>query len=238
MAEQVSSKTLTPNAALTKLLLHSLIMFLFISALVFISAGRMNWPLGWVFVVMWGLPKLVFILLLRMRDPALLVERMTRHENTQSYERLLVPAYMLLAYATILVAALDGGRFRWSGDISIGLIIAGYVINLSMSILAAWAVDANSYFSAESRLQTDRAQIVTQSGPYRFVRHPGYLSAVVLWPFAGLMLESWWAAIPGCLAGLMMLIRTVLEDRMLQSQLPGYAEYARQVRYRLFPGVW
>jgi len=104
--------------------------------------------------------------------------------------------------------------------------------------LAGWAVNSNPFFSAESRLQTDRAQKVASTGPYRFIRHPAYSAAFLLWITTGLMLESWWALIPGFLAGLMMVIRTVLEDRMLHNELPGYAGYAQQVRYRLIPGIW
>jgi len=99
-------------------------------------------------------------------------------------------------------------------------------------------VDSNAFFSSESRLQTDRQQTVTRSGPYRWVRHPGYLAAIILWPATGPMLESYWAILLGLLAALSMITRTVFEDRMLQAELPGYKEYTRQVRYRLFPGIW
>ena len=99
-------------------------------------------------------------------------------------------------------------------------------------------VQRQPLFSSESRLQMDRDQKVTRRGPYHFVRHPAYLAAILPWPVTGLLLESWWAVIPGLLAALTMLIRTVLDDRMLQADLPGYAEYVQQVRYRLFPGIW
>ena len=79
---------------------------------------------------------------------------------------------------------------------------------------------------------------MTRSGPYHFVRHPAYLAAILLWPVTGLLLESWWAVIPGLLAALTMLVRTAFEDQMLLAELPGYAEYVQQVRYRLFPGIW
>jgi protein-S-isoprenylcysteine O-methyltransferase Ste14 len=79
---------------------------------------------------------------------------------------------------------------------------------------------------------------VTRRGPYRYVRHPAYLAAILLWPVTGPMLESWWAVVPGLLAALMMLLRTVSEDLMLQKELPGYTEYAQTVRYRLFPKIW
>lgn len=232
------SMTMTPNAALLKTLVGILASLLFIAVLVFAGAGRLNWGLGWLFVVVWGLLKVVFILLLRWYDPALLVERATRHENTQKYDRLLVPVYFVFSFGTILVAGLDGGRFSWSGEMPIALIIISYVIYLFGNWLASWAVSANPFFSSESRLQVDRNQKVTRLGPYRFVRHPAYLATVIIWPVTGLLLESWYAVIPGLLAALMMFIRTIYEDRMLHAELPGYAEYAQQVRYRLFPGIW
>jgi protein-S-isoprenylcysteine O-methyltransferase Ste14 len=104
--------------------------------------------------------------------------------------------------------------------------------------LASWAVSANPFFSSESRLQVDRNQSVTRTGPYRFVRHPAYLVTILIWPVTGPMLESWVAVIPGLLAALMMFIRTAYEDHMLHAELSGYSEYTRQVGYRLFPGIW
>ena len=233
-----SSTDMTPNAALLKMLLGILASLILVALLVFGGAGRLNWDLGWLFVAVWGLLKLVFALLLRWHDPALLVERVIRHKNTQHYDRWIVPIYFIFAFGTILVAALDGGRFRWSGEIPTALILIAYIIYLFGNGLASWAVSANKFFSAESRLQTERNQRVTHNGPYRFVRHPAYLAAILLWPATGVLMESWWAVIPGLLAALMMFIRTVYEDHMLRAELPGYAEYARQVRYRLFPGIW
>jgi protein-S-isoprenylcysteine O-methyltransferase Ste14 len=233
-----TSTTITPNAALLKTLVGILASLLLIAVLVFAGAGRLNWKLGWLFVVVWGLLKFVFILLLRWHDPTLLVERATRHKNTQPYDRVIVPVYFVFSFGTILVAGLDGGRFRWSGEMPIALIIISYVIYLFGNWLASWAVSANPFFSSESRLQVERDQKVTRQGPYRFVRHPAYLAMVILWPVTGLLLESWYAVIPGLLAALMMFIRTVYEDRMLHAELPGYDAYTQQVRFRLFPGVW
>jgi protein-S-isoprenylcysteine O-methyltransferase Ste14 len=232
------SRTLTPNAALLKTLVGILASLLLIAVLIFAGAGRLNWKLGWLFVAVWGSTKVVFILLLRWHDPALLVERATRHENTQPYDRWIVPVYFIFSFGTILVAGIDGGRFRWSGEMPIALIIISYVIYLFGNWLASWAVSANPFFSSESRLQVDRNQKVTHGGPYRFVRHPAYLATILLWPVTGLLLESWYAVIPGLLAALMMFVRTVHEDRMLQAELPGYVEYSHQVCYRLFPGIW
>jgi protein-S-isoprenylcysteine O-methyltransferase Ste14 len=220
------------------MLIGILASLLLVAVLLFAGAGRLDWALGWLFVAVWGLLKFLFILLLRWHDPDLLVERVTRHENTQRYDRLIVPVYFVFSFGTIFFAGLDGGRFHWSGEITAALIITAYIVYLFGNILASWAVSANPFFSSESRLQVDRKQIVTRAGPYRFVRHPAYLAAIVMWLVTGLLLESWYAVIPGLLAGLMMLLRTVYEDRMLQSELPGYAEYAQDVHYRLFPSIW
>ena len=232
------SSDMTPHAAFLKMLAGILVTNIFIAVLVFVGAGRLDWKLGWLFVAVWGLLKIAFILLLRWHDPALMVERATRHENTQPYDRLIVPVYFVFSFATIVVAGLDGGRFHWSGGIPIALIIIAYILYLFGNGLASWSVSANPFFSSESRLQVDRNQKVARAGPYRFVRHPAYLATVLMWPVTGLLLESWFAAIPGLLAALMMFIRTMYEDRMLLTELPGYAEYAQQVSYRLFPGVW
>ena len=169
------------------------------------------------------------------RDPDLLVERVTRHANTQQYDRLILPVYFGISFGTILLGALDGARFGWSGELPAALIVVSYVINLAENLLAAWAVNSNPFFSSESRLQTDRNQKVTKQGPYRYIRRPAYLAAILFWPAVGPRLGSWWAIMPGLLASLLMVIRTISEDRIFYAQLPGYAGH---VRCRLIPGVW
>jgi protein-S-isoprenylcysteine O-methyltransferase Ste14 len=238
MSQENPSTLITPDQAALKML-ASFLATLFLSAvLLFAGAGRLNWTLGWIFVTAWIVPKLVFLILLRWHDPDLLVERATRHKNTQSYDRIILPIYFVFAFGTFIVASLDGGRFRWSGNVATIWVVAAYIVYLLGNSLAGCAINSNPFFSSESRLQTDRAQKVASSGPYRFVRHPAYSAAFLLWITTGLMLESWWALIPGFLAGLMMVIRTVFEDRMLIAELPGYAEYAHRVHYRLVPGIW
>ena len=238
MSNETTSTPITPNQAVLRMLAGFLASLLLSMVLIFAGAGRLNWNLGWIFVTAWIIPKLAFLVFLRLFDPDLLVERATRHKNTQRYDRIILPIYFLFAFGTFIVAGLDGGRFRWSGELPTALIVAAYVIYLLGNSLAGWAINSNPFFSSESRLQTERAQKVASTGPYRFVRHPAYSGAFLLWVTTGLMLESWWAVLPGFLAGLMMVIRTVYEDRMLNTELSGYADYAQQVRYRLVPGIW
>jgi protein-S-isoprenylcysteine O-methyltransferase Ste14 len=229
---------ISANTALIKSSLAILLTNLFIAIVLFGSAGRVDWKLGWLFVVLWGLLIIIFMLLLRWHDPALLVERAHRHESTQSYDRWIVPLYFVFAFCTIFLAGFNGRCFHWSGQISPYLIIAAYIVYLLGNGLASWAASVNPFFSSESRLQPDRNQHVTQMGPYRFMRHPAYSATVIIWPVTGLLLESWYAIIPGLLASFMMFIRTVYEHRMLQSGFPGYIDYASHVRYRLIPSIW
>jgi protein-S-isoprenylcysteine O-methyltransferase Ste14 len=96
----------------------------------------------------------------------------------------------------------------------------------------------NRFFSSVVRIQTDRGHVVCDTGPYRFVRHPGY--AGIIFPLFGIVLAlgSIWTLIPAAVASIITVIRTVLEDRTLQEELPGYRDYARRVRYRLIPGIY
>ena len=101
-----------------------------------------------------------------------------------------------------------------------------------------WAESVNKHFEPTVRIQTERGHTVVDTGPYTIVRHPGYLAASLLVLGMPLALGSFWALIPAVISYLLLVVRTALEDRTLQDELPGYREYAERVRYRLIPGVW
>ena len=103
---------------------------------------------------------------------------------------------------------------------------------------AAWAFLEDRFFSSMMRSQTDRGHAVCGSGPYRMVRHPGYAGNLLALPGIVLALDSAWTLIPVGVALIVAVVRTALEDRTLQAELPGYQEYTRRVRYRLVPGVY
>ena len=104
--------------------------------------------------------------------------------------------------------------------------------------LFGWAMVVNAYFSTVARIQRDRGQTVCREGPYRFVRHPGYAGAILESLGSPLLLGSAWALLPAVVAIGCMSARTWLEDRMLRAELPGYVEYAGEVRWRLVPLIW
>jgi protein-S-isoprenylcysteine O-methyltransferase Ste14 len=104
--------------------------------------------------------------------------------------------------------------------------------------LMLWAMHVNPFFSSAMRIQKERGQHVVEAGPYRWVRHPGYAGGIPAMAASGLVLSSWLAAGFGILGALWLLRRTIVEDRMLRAELPGYADYARRVPSRLVPGLW
>lgn len=208
-----------------------------VTVLLFASAGRLNWPAGWLFSILWIVPKLIWIYGFLRHDPALAAERSGQHANTKRWDRVILTVYMIFSFGTIVVAGLDQ-RFGWSAVVPVAVVLGAAALYLAANLLVGWVTQVNTYFSSVARIQSDRGHSVISTGPYAIVRHPTYAITVLIWLITPLMLESWWGVIPGALAGMAMIVRTALEDRMLHDELPGYVEYAQQTHYRLLPGVW
>jgi protein-S-isoprenylcysteine O-methyltransferase Ste14 len=146
---------------------------------------------------------------------------------------------VVVLFAAYVVAGLDRGRLHWTDD------VAPWLQGLSLVGVAAsyafvfWAMTVNRFFSSIVRIQADRGQYVVASGPYAYIRHPGYLAGIVIVLCSGLALGSWLAAAILVVSGLpFLLFRAVTEDRVLRAELPGYEAYAGRVRWRLLPGIW
>ena len=116
--------------------------------------------------------------------------------------------------------------------------IAGYVLLVLSDFVKSWCMWVNRFFSTTVRIQMDRGHEVIQNGPYRFVRHPGYLAGIFMMISMPLALGSLWGLIPAAVVAVLLIIRTHLEDIYLQKELPGYADYVKKVKYRLLPGIW
>ena len=134
------------------------------------------------------------------------------------------------------MAALDDGRFHWFA-VPWSVCGIGYVLLVAGMAGITWAESVNKFFEPTVRIQTDRGHTIIDTGPYAIVRHPGYVSAFFVFIGMALSLGSLWALIPAVMACLLLVVRTILEDRTLRTELPGYEEYAQRVRYRLIPGV-
>jgi protein-S-isoprenylcysteine O-methyltransferase Ste14 len=204
--------------------------------LLFGAAGRWDWWEGWAFLSIFTLFLLVAAIWLLRNNPELVNERGRIAENTKTWDKVLVTLYSILLLISLLTASLDA-RFHWS-SVPLILEIAGGNGFILALCLTAWASMTNPFLSAIVRIQADRGHRVVTTGPYRYVRHPMYAGMFFFFLGIPLLLGSFWALIPGILNVIIYIIRTALEDKTLQVELPGYAEYARQVRYRIIPGIW
>jgi protein-S-isoprenylcysteine O-methyltransferase Ste14 len=172
------------------------------------------------------------------RDQGLIAERAQPKADAKAWDKLIVNLIVLIGFlGTLFVAGLDK-RFSWSPPLS-AWVIGGALVLLVLSYgLSSWAMISNRFFSAYVRIQLDRGHTVVTAGPYRFLRHPAYLAGILSTLATPVLLGSLWALVPGLLGAALTILRTLLEDRTLQAELPGYQDYARRVRYRLVPGVW
>ncbi len=215
-------------------------LVLVLSAVLFITAGTLNWPMGWVYV---GVTLVITagsrVLMFRI-NPELIMERAgyAEKQDAKQWDKALMPVIALYGPLAILIVAGLNRRFGWAPPIALWTQIAAMILLILGSIFSTWAILVNRFFSAVVRIQTDRGHTVISDGPYRIVRHPGYVGGVLGDLMIPLALGSAWALIPGALIAALTVLRTALEDRTLQAELPGYAEYAQRTRYRLLPGVW
>ena len=137
----------------------------------------------------------------------------------------------------LAVAGLDK-RFGWSPQLALWISLAAFAVAILGFAFSTWALMENRYFSSVVRIQTDHDHTVCNSGPYQYVRHPGYAGGLIWYLMTPLILGSQWAYIPTIFVAALTVLRTSLEDKTLHAELPGYEEYAGQTRYRLIPGIW
>lgn len=208
----------------------------FYGLLLFLPAGTLAWPHAWVYL---GLFLLVLIASSINTDPELLRdERGVGQTGRKGWDLGLVSIYGLLTTIAVPILAGLDWRYGWSAAIPLWLIILAVIIYALGWAFGLWAMAVNRFFSKIVRIQHERGHYVIDEGPYRYVRHPGYVGGIIHNLGTPIILGSLWALIPAAVAGLLMVIRTGLEDRTLQAELEGYKTYTEQVRYRLIPGIW
>lgn len=213
------------------------IQVLLTAAILFICSGRLDWWMAWVYVSIQVVGVSVNAAILMRIHPELIAERARVREFTKRWDRILATLWGLLSLAALLIAGLDM-RFGWSPEISPAVQVAGLVLVVLGFSFSSWAIVSNAFFAGPVRIQEERGHAVCSSGPYRFVRHPGYAGWILGGIAMPVMLGPLWALIPAALAALFLVVRTSLEDEFLQQELEGYEEYAQVVRYRLVPGLW
>ena len=210
-----------------------LIMESILGAILFASAGRMDLP--WFWAVM-ALHATLLLTGISFMDPDLREERLRPGPGGRSRRIRFLALPFIVVH--LVVAGLDVGRYGWSGPIPLAVqatALAGYAAGMGLSL---WAMAANRFFSPVVRIQAERGHHVITSGPYGYLRHPGYTGLIVGSICGGVALGSWWSLVPLAPLVGMFLWRTAMEDRFLHEGLEGYVGYAQRVRYRLVPGLW
>ena len=197
-----------------KTLVFFMIYLAILPTILFLSAGTINWTMGWIYSGIILAVSFISRLLVYKKDPSLLVERgqFNQGEGTADWDRLLmVLVSIIFPILTLITAGLDY-RFQWSSTIHLGVQVLALAVLLLSTVIGTWAMVSNPNFSASVRIQEDRNQVVIQSGPYRYVRHPGYstsLASSLAFPF---ILGTLWAMISTFLMIGLVVLRTALED--------------------------
>ena len=203
-----------------------------------ISAGNFGWANAWAYAFLALIYKVIGNTLLIIRDPALLNERgRFIKKDTKPFDKVFFGLMIPLNFGQVIIAGLDAGRFGWT-QMPIWVNVFGALCVTAAFIFVLWAMNVNTHFEATVRIQKDRDHRVCSSGPYRIIRHPGYAGAILAVFGSPLLLGSGWAFVPAAMTVVLFIIRTYLEDRTLQKELPGYREYSQVTQYRLLPYVW
>ena len=206
------------------------------AAILFISAGTLNWTAAWVYLGLRFIGLVIGAVFIIRENPEIINERGRMPKNTKDFDKVFAVVYSPLVLILPLVAGLDF-RFNWS-DMPLWLRVIGFIGYIPAAIFPYWAMLVNNYLTTTVRIQEERGHRIVTNGPYRYVRHPMYVGLIFGAISMPLLLGSWWALILGIMMVVVAVWRTSLEDRVLQDELPGYDEYAQHSRYRLLPGVW
>ncbi len=203
----------------------------------FWSAGQIDWWPGWAaLAAMAGWITATAIVIFRF-NPDLLAERLGPRKGAKPWDTAIMSLLGLTQLVRYIVAGLDQ-RYGWTGSFPLAAQMAALTMCVLGYALFVWATASNTFFSQIVRIQSERGHTVVTGGPYRYLRHPAYVGAILYELAVPVLLASWWALIASGLSAILLVLRTALEDRTLQAELTGYVDYARQVRHRLLPGIW
>ena len=218
------------------------IMLVFIVIVPFLPlliSRQWDWWEAWVYAIIGILGFAVSRILAARRNPDLLAERarFLRLEDAKNWDKILAPLVGLGGGLIPLVVGLEA-MLSWSHPFNQSVKILALVVMLAGYTLASYAMIENRFFSGMVRIQTDRGHHLVSSGPYLWIRHPGYTGALLTYLATPFFLDSRWSFIPVMFITIVLIIRTNLEDKALRNELEGYPDYMKKVRYRLLPGIW
>jgi len=205
--------------------------------LLFGSAGTLRWMRGWIHVGLWVATMVINLVILLKVNPTIIEHRTKRQKVTERFDKVFLAMIVPTVLALPVVAGLDAVRFQWT-VLPFWVVLPGVVLHGAGDVLALWAMAVNPYLEKAVRIQEERGHEVVTTGPYRYVRHPMYAGILPMFAAIPLVLGSCWAFIPVGMMVVLLVVRTVYEERTLRDGLPGYVAYAKRTTYRLVPGLW
>lgn len=232
-----TSQNSTKNALLRDRLLRVLMGVCVWSVLLFLAAGTVHWMRAWLYIALHVGTLTIGEIVVSLKSPHILEERVRRHANTKTFDKVILPLILVTFFLLPVVAGLDAVRFAWS-PLGWNSFFAGLPLYLLGALLLHWTMIVNPFLERTVRIQSDRGHQVVKSGPYAVVRHPMYAGVILQSLAAPLLLGSLWSYLPVAATISLFVLRTALEDRTLRNELPGYAEYAARTRFRLLHGIW
>lgn len=219
-----------------KLLAKGLLTNLIFAGILFLCAGKINYLAGWVFL---GTNMLAtFLNVFSIQDLEIIQERSKIKEGSKSWDKIILGLSSLTYLSTIVIAGLDSGRFLWSPTPHWSIYVVGILLMGIGQLIFVKARNKNRFFSAVVRIQTERGHVVCDQGLYRIVRHPGYLGMMISLMAIPFLVGSLWSLIPTFAAIVLLIVRTILEDKILVKELDGYLNYTQKTKNKLIPHVW
>jgi protein-S-isoprenylcysteine O-methyltransferase Ste14 len=233
--ERTQKRTINP-----RMVISVIVFFLYTPLVLFITSGQLDWWMAWVYSAVSVLLSIGSRVLMARKNPDLVAERASfrEAEGVKEWDKKLVPLVAQVGPFIMLVTVGLDKRFGWTETLPLWFSLVAFGIAMLGFLFSTWALIENRYFSSVVRIQTERGHTVCSTGPYRYVRHPGYAGSIVWFLMTPLILSSLWTYVPTAFVIALLVLRTSLEDKTLQAELPGYNEYTRQTHFRLVPMIW
>lgn len=236
--EETQANGINQKRGVKRWVFTSFIFLVLLAASLFLSAGKLVWWQAWVYIFTAAAILVIDYVVLVPISPDLLGERSRYQKGAKAWDQLLSRLMATIGPLSIwIISGLDY-RNSWSDDFPAWVVVIAMEFVLLGGLLTLWAMAANRFFIGMVRIQDERGHQVVDTGPYSYVRHPGYLGSLFFIIFTPLALASYWAIVPAVLTVVVIFLRTYLEDNTLKEELYGYQEYAAEVHYRLVPGIW
>jgi protein-S-isoprenylcysteine O-methyltransferase Ste14 len=226
------------EAGVGRLVGQIVVLFVILGSALFLPAGGLGWPAGWIFLILflrWFFDVNVWLL----RHEAGLMRDLMNLDNSdrKGWSKALVPLLLAFSVSWLVFMSFDAARFHWS-PVPFWLQVIGAAILLGSFYLVSLALRENASMSTAVRSPKELARPAVSTGPYHHLRHPIYTAIFVLVLGTPLLLGSWYGVLPGLIFVVILASRAMLDERRLRKEMPGYTAYMARVKYRFIPYVW